>query len=178
MSQQSFFRDSPIYKPGEQLLFLREEQIRFMQDMFFFVWCENHNMIKPILEKHHLGHAHHRLLKFIKHHPDLTVGELRNLLGITKQSLARVMKDVIRYRYVQYKQSKTDRRKRELCLTAEGERLEDELFQLQRKQFVRAFRETGDQQSVEGFQRVLHAMLSQEAKSLLENRSSSKPNKG
>lgn len=172
-----FSHDLPISKPGEELLFLREEKIRFMQDILFFIDCELHTATKPILQEYGIGHAHHRLMQFICHCSGASVSEVCKLLGITKQSLNRVLRDVIMFGYVEYRSNPKDRRKKELFLTQEGAKIEEKLFQLQRKQFLRAFREAPNNTYIEGFQRILYGMLSTESKQLLELHSSPKIDK-
>ncbi|CAI3922626.1 DNA-binding transcriptional regulator [Commensalibacter communis] len=173
-----FPHDLPISKPGEELLFLREEKIRFMQDVLFFIDCELHNATKPILQEYGIGHAHHRLMQFVCHCSGASVSEICKLLGITKQSLNRVLRDVLELGYIEYRTNAEDRRKKSLYLTPQGEKIEEKLFQLQRKQFLRAFREAPNNTYIEGFQRILYGMLSIESKQLLELHSSQKPDKG
>lgn len=174
---RSFPYDLPISKPGEELLFLREEKIRLMQDILFFIECEIHHSTKPILQEYGIGHAHHRLMQFICHCSGASVSEICRLLGITKQSLNRVLRDVIELGYVEYRSNSKDRRIKELFLTKEGTKIEEQLFQLQRKQFLRAFREAPNNTHIEGFQRILYGMLSTESKQLLELHSSQKIDK-
>ncbi|MDI2113463.1 MarR family winged helix-turn-helix transcriptional regulator [Commensalibacter nepenthis] len=173
-----FPNDLPISKPGEELLFLREEKIRFMQDILFFIDCEFHNATKPILQEYGIGHAHHRLMQFVCHCSGASVSEICKLLGITKQSLNRVLREVLELGYVEYRMNAEDRRKKSLYLTRQGEMIEEKLFQLQRKQFLRAFREAPNNTHIEGFQRILYGMLSVESKQLLELHSSQKTDKG
>lgn len=139
-----------------------------MQDMFFFIHHEAQGLIEPILQEYGLGLAHHRLIQFVCHYPGLTVGELQDMLGVTKQSLNRVLRDVLRLGYVHYESVPEDRRKKTLFLSQQGIKLEEMLFDLQRQQFVRAFREASTNNFIEGFQRVLYGMLNQDAKRLLE----------
>lgn len=169
--------DLPISKPGEELLFLREEKIRFMQDMLFFIDCEIHNATKPILQEYGIGHAHHRLMQFICHCPGVSVSEICKLLGITKQSLNRVLREALELEYVEYRFHPQDRRKKSLFLTKKGTAIEGELFKIQRKQFFRAFREAPNNTYIEGFQRILYGMLSSESKQLLELHSNQKVDK-
>ncbi|MDI2090422.1 MarR family winged helix-turn-helix transcriptional regulator [Commensalibacter oyaizuii] len=174
---RSFPYDLPISKPGEELLFLREKKIRFMQDILFFIDYEIHALTKPILQAHGVGHAHHRLMQFVCHCSGVTVGEVCRLLGVTKQSLNRVLREVIELGYVEYRNTAEDRRKKRLFLTHKGQKLEEELFQLQRQQFLRAFREAPNNAYIEGFQRILYGMLSAESKQLLELHSNQKIDK-
>lgn len=128
-------------------------------------------LIEPVLQDCRLGFAHFRLLQFVCHYPGITVGELCAMLGITKQSLNRVLREMLDEEYLCYKTVPQDRRKKTLFLTEKGKFLEKRFFDLQRKQFVRAFREASGNAYIEGFQRVLYGMVSQEAKKMLEQQS-------
>src|SRR5271165_79527 len=80
---------------GSALLFLREEQIRFAQDLLFFAHRDFTGVADVILDELGLGRAHHRALHFIGRNPGMTVGELLTILRITKQSLARVLNELV-----------------------------------------------------------------------------------
>lgn len=161
--------DLPLYKAGEELLFLHEDKIRFMQDIFFFIHHEAMSIVEPILDEYRIGLAHFRLMQFICHYPGISVGELCSMLGITKQSLNRVLRETLEQDFVYFQQTPADRRKKVLFLTKKGKKLEEELFSLQRKQFVRAFREVSNNTYIEGFQRILYGMISKKSKKMLEN---------
>lgn len=169
--------DLPLYKAGEELLFLHEDKIRFMQDVFFFINHEAHSIIEPILQEYKLGLAHFRLIQFVGHYPGMTISELGVMLGITKQSLNRVLQEMLDLHYLYYQRVPQDRRKKNLFLTAKGKLIEEKLFNLQRKQFVRAFREASNNTYIEGFQRILYGMLNQTSKKLLEQQSLQRVNR-
>ncbi len=76
---------------GASLLFLREAQMRQAQDLLFLAWRDFSACADPLLEQSGLGRAHHRALHFIGRRPGMTVSDLLGVLGITKQSLARVL---------------------------------------------------------------------------------------
>ena len=87
-------------QPGAGLLFLREEELRVAQDMLFFAMRDITSAPMVILSELGFGRAHHRTLHWIGRKPGLTVGELLSFLGITKQSLTRVLGPLIRDGYV------------------------------------------------------------------------------
>ncbi|MBU6474212.1 MAG: MarR family transcriptional regulator, partial [Alphaproteobacteria bacterium] len=101
-----------------------------------------------------LGRAHRRALYFIARNPGLSVAGLLSILRITKQSLARVLNDLIEGGYIERKQAPNDRRMRQLRLTAKGAALDAALWKAQRPLLVRAFRDAGPE-AVAGFRRVL-----------------------
>ncbi|MGI4748340.1 MAG: MarR family winged helix-turn-helix transcriptional regulator [Janthinobacterium lividum] len=154
---------------GTSLLFLREEQMRLAQDLFFFAYRDLTASADVILEELDLGRAHHRALHFIGRRPGIAVSELLALLRITKQSLARVLGELVSRGYVQPTQGPRDRRQRLLSLTDAGRALERRLFERQRERMVTAYREAGGA-AVEGFRRVMRGVMDEQTRSLLEPR--------
>lgn len=154
---------------GTALLFLREEQMRLAQDLFFFAYRDLTASADVILEELDLGRAHHRALHFIGRRPGIAVSELLTLLRITKQSLARVLGELVSRGYVQPTQGPRDRRQRLLSLTDAGRALERRLFERQRERMVAAYREAGSA-AVDGFRRVMRGVMDEQTRSLLEPR--------
>lgn len=159
---------------GTSLLFLREEQMRLAQDLFFFAYRDLTASADAILEELDLGRAHHRALHFIGRRPGIAVSELLALLRITKQSLARVLGELVSRGYVQPAQGPRDRRQRLLSLTDAGRALERRLFERQRERMVAAYREAGGS-AVEGFRRVMRGVMDEQTRSLLEPRDTATP---
>jgi DNA-binding MarR family transcriptional regulator len=153
---------------GNNLLYLREEEIRAAQDLLFFAYRDFTNVADVILEELGLGRAHHRALHFIGRDPGMSVGDLLVILRITKQSLARVLNELIDLGYVGQAQGRADRRQRLLTLTESGLALERRLFERQRERLVAAYREAGVA-SVEGFRRVMRGIMDQAARSYMDN---------
>lgn len=104
-----------------------------------------------------LGRAHNRAMYFIARHPDLTVSELLALLGITKQSLGRVLTELIERDLVETRIGERDRRQRLLRLSPSGQALEAELFETVRQIWATAYARAG-QQAVTGFWNVLEGI--------------------
>ena len=114
-----------------------EEAVGLVELLFFayrdFVADPDH-----ILEGLGFGRAHHRVLHFVGREPGLTVARLLDILQITKQSLARVLKELIDKNYVFQKEGEVDRRQRLLHLTEQGEALRQKLMAPQVERFRRA----------------------------------------
>lgn len=147
----------PPSNAGAGLLFLREEELRLAQDLLFFAYRNFTHAADEVLEGLELGRAHHRALHFIGRMPGMTVSDLLTILGITKQSLSRVLTTLVEQDYVIQAPGRADRRQRLLSLTAKGVTLERQLFERQRDVLLRAYREAGGP-AVEGFRRVLRAL--------------------
>ena len=151
---------------GRNLLFLREEELRLAQDLLFFGYRDFTAGADQILAELDLGRAHHRVLHFVGRRPGITVGDLLGILGITKQSLARVLTPLMEEGYVVQATGRNDRRQRLLSLTPKGEALERRLFERQREWVMRAYREAGPV-AVEGFRRVMRGLMGPEARAQL-----------
>lgn len=111
-----------------------------------------------ILKKYNLGHAHARALHFIWRNQGLSVADLLEILRITKQSLNRVLSELLAAGLVERRIGRDDKRKRALYLTASGETLAEALWQARRPLLAAAFRGAG-QDAVEGFRQVLFGLV-------------------
>ncbi len=152
---------------GSALLFLREEQMRLAQDLMFFAYRDFTGAADVILAELGLGRAHHRAIHFIGRNPGMTVGDLLVILRITKQSLARVLSELVERGYVAQATGREDRRQRLLTLTPQGQALERRLFERQRERLAAAYREAGGP-AVEGFRQVMRAIMDPAARGLID----------
>ena len=144
----------PEFRAGASPLFLRDEDLRQGLDLLFFAGRDLAAEADTALEREGLGRAHHRALYFIGRHPGLSVSDLMDLLGITKQSLGRVLKDLFAKDLAAQTVGTDDRRERRLSLTEKGLALELALTAPQRALMARAYRAAGAE-AVAGFRTVL-----------------------
>ena len=142
-------------------LFLRDEELRYGIELLFFSYRDFTAEPDAILSKLSLGRAHHRVIYFVGRNPRISVTELLRILKITKQSLSRVLGDLIRQGFIAQKPGTRDRRQRLLELTPTGKQLECELTENQRQRIARAYREAGAD-AVEGFRTVLLGIIDEE----------------
>lgn len=147
-----------VQMPNASPLFLREDEIRRGVELLYFGYSHMTRAIDETLALQGLGRAHHRALYFISRQPGLTVSELLKLLSITKQSLGRVLNDLIERGYIETSTGTRDRRQKLLRLTAEGAKLEAALFRQLREKMSAAYAQAG-QGSVTGFWRVLEGLI-------------------
>ena len=112
-------------------------------ELLFFAYRDFISDPDAILEKKEFGRAHHRVLHFVNRNPGMKVAELLDLLKITKQSLGRVLKQLIDQGYVVQKEGAHDRRQRLLYVTGKGEALAMRLAGLQTARIARAISELG-----------------------------------
>jgi len=150
--------DLGIHAGNETLLFLTDDQLRKGIEAMFFAYRGFTADPDRILSEKGYGRAHHRAVHFINRSPGTTVNNLLSILGVTKQSLNRVLRALIEDGLVESKIGEHDRRERHLFLTELGEELEQELSTAQRNRMRDAFRQAGPD-AVLGFRQVLEAMM-------------------
>jgi DNA-binding MarR family transcriptional regulator len=141
-------------KSGPNPLFLREEDLRQAMELLFFAYRDFTAEPDQILAAYRFGRAHHRVLYFVGRNPTITVSELLDILGVTKQSLSRVLGQLIRDGFIVRRRSEQDQRKRLLELTDKGKALENALVEKQRLRIAQAYQKAGAE-AVEGFRQVL-----------------------
>jgi DNA-binding MarR family transcriptional regulator len=147
--------------PSASPLFLRETEIRRGVELLYFGYSHLYRQTDECLARQGLGRAHHRALYFVARTPDMTIGALLRTLGITKQSLGRVLGELTERGLIETRTGRQDRRQRLLRLTPGGAALEGELFEVMRQRLSDAYRLAG-QEAVTGFWRVLEALIPQE----------------
>ncbi len=148
-------------KAGVNQLFLREEELRTGMELLFYAYREFTAEPDEILAEIGFGRAHHRVIYFVGRYPRITVSELLGILKITKQSLSRVLGELVRQGFIQQQTGVRDRRQRLLELTEKGVELERQLSETQRQRIARAYRMAGAE-AVEGFRKVMLGMMDDE----------------
>ena len=140
---------------------LREEDLRQGIELMFYAYRDFTGEPDAILEEYALGRAHHRVIYFVGRNPGISVTELLDILRITKQSLSRVLGQLVREKFIIQHEGPQDRRQRLLELTPKGVELERRLSDSQRRRFADAYRQAGAE-AVEGYRKVLMGMISEE----------------
>ncbi len=130
-------------------------------ELLFFAYRDFVGDPDVVLSKLAFGRAHHRVLHFVNRNPGIKVADLLGILNITKQSLGRVLKQLIDEGYVLQKEGAQDRRQRLLYVTAKGEALASKLASLQTQRITRALAELGPG-AHEAARRFLIAMIDAE----------------
>jgi DNA-binding MarR family transcriptional regulator len=136
-----------------------EDELRQGIELLFYAYRDFTAEPDAILARYGFGRAHHRVIYFVGRHPHMSVSELLGILRITKQSLARVLSQLVRQGFIVQQTGKSDRRQRLLQLTPAGIELERELSENQRQRIERAYAEAGPQ-AVEGFRKVMLQVIS------------------
>lgn len=130
-------------------------------ELLFFAYRDFTAEADVILGRSNFGRAHHRVIYFVGRYPEITVSELLAILKITKQSLSRVLGQLLRQGYIVQATGRRDRRQRLLALTQKGEELERKLSESQRALLAKAYRGAGAS-AVEGFRKVLTGLVNEE----------------
>lgn len=130
-------------------------------ELLFFAYRDFTGDADELLADFGFGRAHHRAIYFIGRNPRISVSDLLEILKITKQSLSRVLSQLIEEGYVHQETDSADRRKRLLMLTEDGRALENRLTEKQSQRIQRAFEETGPD-AAEGFRGVLRHIIDEE----------------
>jgi DNA-binding MarR family transcriptional regulator len=138
-----------------------QEAVRQGIELLFFAYRDFTADPDRILDEYGFGRAHHRVVHFVGRHPHMTVGELLLILRITKQSLNRVLGELVRQGFIIQHRGPQDRRQRLLELTEKGRELEGRLSAVQRARVAAAFRKAGAP-AVEGFRKVLLGIIAGE----------------
>ena len=158
-------------KSGANPLFLREAELRQSMELLFYAYRDFTAEADQILAAYKFGRAHHRVLYFVSRYPEISVAELLEILDITKQSLSRVLSQLIERGFIEQRPGARDRRRRLLRLTTEGVALEQRLSQDQRRRIAEAYRRAGPE-AVEGYRRVLLNMINERDRARLEGTAS------
>lgn len=138
-----------------------EEEVRQGIELLFFAYRDFTAEPDAILAQYGFGRAHHRVIHFVGRHPQMTVSELLAILRITKQSLSRVLGQLVRQNLIVQQPGTHDRRQRLLELTPKGRDLERRLSKPQRVRVANAYRQAGSQ-AVEGFRKIMLAIIAGE----------------
>jgi DNA-binding MarR family transcriptional regulator len=149
-----------VTSPAASAQFLRDSEIRRGTEMLFFAYSRMTRAVDARLGANSIGRAHHRSLYFIGRHPDISVSELLAILGVTKQSLGRVLTELEDRGLVEARIGERDRRQRLLRLTEKGHALDMELFNANRDIMATAYSQAG-QHAVSGFWAVLEGLIPQ-----------------
>ena len=144
----------------KNLLYLKDDQIKEFIEQIFYVYRDTYSDPRKILKKYSFGAAHHRAIHLIERHEGLTVSDLLSKLKITKQSLNRVLRDLIKNNTILLKKGEIDSRQRQIFLNERGKKLFDEIFIEQKKRIYNALKNS-DSDSVIKFKSILNKIINE-----------------
>ncbi len=138
-------------------IFLNEKEIRKIIELMFFSYRDFTSGPDKILEKINFGRAHHRVIYFVGKRDNLTIKELLTILQITKQSLSRVLNQLVKEKYI-YLSIGDDKRTKKLTLSKKGYELEKKLSEIQIDKIYNVIKNF-EEQDINGFKKVLYQMI-------------------
>ena len=142
----------------KDLLYLKDEQIKEFIQLLYYAYRETFSDPKEILSKKFFGPAHLRALNLIERNPGINLGELIFRLKVTKQSLNRVLKDLIRIEVIFYEKDKNDTRIKHVFLNEKGKKVFTEIFNIQKKRIYNALLNSSSEEVI-NFDKVLGKII-------------------
>ena len=139
-------------------LYLSDEQLKEYIEKIFTGYRETISDVKNVLDKYSLGVAHNKVIHLISLYRGITISDLLRKLSVTKQSLNRVLKDLINIKAIDFKKDETDTRIKHLYLTLEGEKIFNEIFSIQKKRIYKAFLSSKSNEVI-NFDKVLKKII-------------------
>tara|TARA_B100001146_G_C16062986_1_gene382982 strand:+ start:419 stop:862 length:444 start_codon:yes stop_codon:yes gene_type:complete len=121
-----------------ELLYLKDEQIKEFIEKLFIAYRESFSDTRQTLNKYSLGLAHHKVMHLLSMYSGITISDLLKKLKITKQSLNRVLKDLIKIESIIFEKGKKDTRLKHIYLSKTGQKLINEIFSIQKKRIYKA----------------------------------------
>tara|TARA_B100000795_G_scaffold51204_1_gene33570 strand:+ start:308 stop:745 length:438 start_codon:yes stop_codon:yes gene_type:complete len=144
----------------KELLYLKDAQLKELIEKLFICYRESFADARETLNKYSIGIAHHRVLHLLSMYKGITISELLKKLKVTKQSLNRVLKDLIKLETILFKKDQRDTRIKHVFLNDKGEKIFEEIFLAQKKRIYGALLGSGSEQ-VLNFNSVLKKIINE-----------------
>ena len=144
----------------KELLYLKDDQLKEFIEKISMSYRETFSDAKKVLDKYSIGVAHHKVINLISLYDGITISELLKKLKITKQSLNRVLKDLIKLEVVDFKKDKKDTRLKHVYLNDKGIKLFNEVFDIQKKRIYNALLSSSSKEVI-NFNNVLNKIINE-----------------
>jgi len=144
----------------KKLLYLKDHELKHYIEKIFLGYRETISDAKNVLDKYSIGVAHNKVIHLISLYEGITISELLKKLKVTKQSLNRVLKDLIKLKAINYKKDERDTRIKHVYLTENGIKLFEEIFSIQKRRLYKAFLKS-DSKEVVSFDNVLKKIINE-----------------
>jgi DNA-binding MarR family transcriptional regulator len=144
----------------KELLYLKDTQLKQLIEKLFTSYRESFSDAKKTLDKYAIGIAHHKVLHLLSMYKGITISDLLKKLKVTKQSLNRVLKDLIKLDVVFFEKGQQDTRVKHIFLNEKGEKICDEIFSTQKKRIYNALLNSSSDQ-VLNFDNVLKKIINE-----------------
>ena len=144
----------------KELLYLKDDQLKDLIEKLFISYRETFSDSKKILDKYSIGLAHQKVIHLLSMYEGISISELLKRLKITKQSLNRVLKDLIKIGVINFKKDKKDTRLKHVYLNEKGIKLFNEIFSIQRKRIYKALLRSSSKEVI-NFNNVLNRIINE-----------------
>ena len=145
----------PIMK---ELLYLKDDQLKDLIEKLFVSYRETFSDAKKVLDRYSIGLAHHKVIHLLSMYQGISISELLKRLKVTKQSLNRVLKDLIKLEIVTFKKDDQDTRVKHVFLNEKGKKIFNEIFDLQKKRIYNALLNSSSEEVI-NFDNVLNKII-------------------
>ena len=142
----------------KELLYLKDDQLKDLIEKLFISYRETFSDSKKILDKYSIGLAHQKVIHLLSMYEGISISELLKKLKVTKQSLNRVLKDLIKLEAIEFKKDEQDTRVKHVFLSEKGKNISNEIFQIQKKRIYNALLNSKSEE-VLNFDAVLHKII-------------------
>ena len=142
----------------KQLLYLKDDQLKDLIEKLFISYRETFSDSKKVLDKHSLGLAHHKVIHLLSIYKGISISKLLSKLKITKQSLNRVLNDLIKLELIIFKKDDQDTRVKHVFLNEKGKKIFNEIFDLQKKRIYNALLNSSSEEVI-NFDNVLSKII-------------------
>jgi DNA-binding MarR family transcriptional regulator len=144
----------------KELLYLKDAQLKQLIEKLFISYRESFADAKKILDKHTIGIAHHKVLHLLSMYKGITISEILKKLKVTKQSLNRVLKDLIKLETIFFEKDQQDTRVKHIFLNKKGQKIFEEVFSIQKKRIYNALLNSSSDQVI-NFDSVLKKIINE-----------------
>ncbi len=142
----------------KQLLYLKDDQLKDLIEKLFIGYRETFSDSKKILNKYKIGLAHQKVIHLLSMYEGITISELLKRLKVTKQSLNRVLKDLIKLDIIIFKKDEQDTRLKHVFLNDKGKKIFNEIFEIQKKRIHSALLNSSSEEVI-NFDNVLKKII-------------------
>ena len=142
----------------KELLYLKDDQLKSLIEKLFVSYRETFSDAKKVLDKYSIGLAHHKVIHLLSMYQGITISELLKRLKVTKQSLNRVLKDLIKLEIVSFKKNDQDTRVKHVFLNEKGKKIFNEIFDHQKKRISNALLNSSSEEVI-NFDLVLSKII-------------------
>ena len=142
----------------KELLYLKDDQLKDLIEKLFISYRETFSDSKKILDKYSIGLAHHKVIHLLSMYEGISISELLKKLKVTKQSLNRILKDLVKLEAIEFKKDEQDTRVKHVFLSQKGQKIFNEIFEIQKKRIYDALLNSKSEE-VLNFDNVLNKII-------------------